>query len=489
MEIELILRLFLAGASIFIGLIMGIALLASTKTNKYGNLFLLILIVFFLGQAMSSFLMFSGLYKYVPHFLMSTYPLGFIVGATYYFYIRIVLEPHFKFKWYDVIHLTFMVNKFNDLKGFYALSSSKKISSLELMWFENAEKPSFFHVVRWAENDFLTIFYLIATVKLINMALNSLKSKSSNTDIEYLIWLKKSTYLFIALSVLEIVRIFIIIQYNLDEGKSEITSSIILLGFVLYLIFHMIKNPNRAFYKLNHDNFKTTRRLKNDFTLRSNVFFNNLSTRINKKHSYNYYVVITLTTIMLMIAIYFYFFNFNMLRGSNWPYFTILFFLFIMIFQFTMIDNHILYHGIETEKSEFSILKSNEKNNLAISDSKNDSNFLLSLKTIMKTEQPYLNSDLKSHELASLLNTTPHYLSKIINQELGLNFYSFINGYRIEEFKKRALQKENKNFTLTGIAKDVGFNSKSSFNRVFKATVGITPSEYIKSKKGINFQK
>ncbi len=109
-----------------------------------------------------------------------------------------------------------------------------------------------------------------------------------------------------------------------------------------------------------------------------------------------------------------------------------------------------------------------------------DSDFLTKLSTFMKEEKPYLNPELKSHELAIMLGVTPHYLSKKINQEFNVNFYNFVNQYRVEEFKKKALKNENKNLTLTAIAQNVGFNSKSSFNRIFKSLTLITPTEYLK---------
>jgi len=79
-----------------------------------------------------------------------------------------------------------------------------------------------------------------------------------------------------------------------------------------------------------------------------------------------------------------------------------------------------------------------------------------------------------------MLEVTPQYLSKKITQNFNLIFYSFINQYRVEEFKKIVLKSENKNLTLSAIAQNVGFNSKSSFNRIFKATTLITPTEYLK---------
>ena len=109
-----------------------------------------------------------------------------------------------------------------------------------------------------------------------------------------------------------------------------------------------------------------------------------------------------------------------------------------------------------------------------------DTKFAKQLTAFMKEEKPYLNPELKSHELAAMLGVSPHYLSKVINQEFDVNFYNFINKYRVEEFKKSVLKGENKNLTLAAVAQTVGFNSKSSFNRIFKSIALITPTEYLR---------
>ncbi|MGC9332473.1 MAG: helix-turn-helix domain-containing protein, partial [Bacteroidales bacterium] len=71
-------------------------------------------------------------------------------------------------------------------------------------------------------------------------------------------------------------------------------------------------------------------------------------------------------------------------------------------------------------------------------------------------------------------------LSQIINQQAGVNFYDFVNKYRIEEFLHIA--KKNKNFSLLAMALDAGFNSKSSFNYIFKKQKGLSPSQYLAKK-------
>ena len=96
----------------------------------------------------------------------------------------------------------------------------------------------------------------------------------------------------------------------------------------------------------------------------------------------------------------------------------------------------------------------------------------------MNTAKPYLDADLTLPGLAIMLQIPPHHLSRVINEKFGINFFDFINQYRIEEVKSKIVNPEFDNLTLLGIAFDCGFNTKSAFNRVFKKMTGLTPSEY-----------
>lgn len=96
----------------------------------------------------------------------------------------------------------------------------------------------------------------------------------------------------------------------------------------------------------------------------------------------------------------------------------------------------------------------------------------------MMLSKPYLNPDLTLLQLASDLGITPHVLSQIINDQYKLNFFDFVNQYRVQEFKKAVVDPKNKNYSLLGIAFECGFNSKSAFNRMFKKSTGLTPSQF-----------
>ena len=101
--------------------------------------------------------------------------------------------------------------------------------------------------------------------------------------------------------------------------------------------------------------------------------------------------------------------------------------------------------------------------------------------SLMTFQKPYLDSGLTLNKLSDLLLVSNHNLSEVINSKLGKTYYDFINEYRVEEFKKRLADSSNQNYNLISIAFDSGFNSKTSFNTIFKRTTGQTPSEFRKS--------
>lgn len=106
--------------------------------------------------------------------------------------------------------------------------------------------------------------------------------------------------------------------------------------------------------------------------------------------------------------------------------------------------------------------------------------YLVQLNDYLMGEKPYLNPQLSLSQLSAKTGIPAHYLSRIVNEHHGQNFFDFINSFRIEEFKRRLADPTWKNFTLLAIAFDCGFNSKSAFNRFFKKVEGVSPSEYKK---------
>ncbi|GAB1474899.1 hypothetical protein MASR2M69_23400 [Bacteroidota bacterium] len=96
----------------------------------------------------------------------------------------------------------------------------------------------------------------------------------------------------------------------------------------------------------------------------------------------------------------------------------------------------------------------------------------------MVSNKLFTNPTLSLQNLSDMLSIPPHHITQTLNEFVKQNFYDFVNSYRVNEFKKRVDQGDSERFSLLGIALDCGFNSKSSFNRIFKNTTGFTPSEY-----------
>jgi AraC-like DNA-binding protein len=105
----------------------------------------------------------------------------------------------------------------------------------------------------------------------------------------------------------------------------------------------------------------------------------------------------------------------------------------------------------------------------------------IKLLRVVSEEKLYLDPELSLSELASKLNAHNSLLSIVINKGFGKNFNDFINEYRVKEFQYRVQLVENQHLTLLGIAFDCGFNSKATFNRVFKKMTGKSPKEQNKS--------
>jgi AraC-like DNA-binding protein len=102
------------------------------------------------------------------------------------------------------------------------------------------------------------------------------------------------------------------------------------------------------------------------------------------------------------------------------------------------------------------------------------------LKNYMDAEKPFLNPNLNLPQLAKDLEIPSYQLSQVLNKNIELNFFDFINSYRVEEIKAKMADSKYDNLSLLGIAFESGFNTKSAFNRVFKKITGLTPSEYKK---------
>ena len=98
----------------------------------------------------------------------------------------------------------------------------------------------------------------------------------------------------------------------------------------------------------------------------------------------------------------------------------------------------------------------------------------------MEQEKSYLDPEIKQSDIAKELSISVHLFSEILNVCFKKNFNNFINLYRVDTAKKMMKDPKFEHYKILSIGYEAGFPSKTSFNRVFKNLVGLTPSEYQK---------
>ena len=108
---------------------------------------------------------------------------------------------------------------------------------------------------------------------------------------------------------------------------------------------------------------------------------------------------------------------------------------------------------------------------------------LQKLDQLMNQDARYLDTSITLRTLAAEAGLHPNKLSWMLNDQVGVSFNDYVNNFRLECFKQKALDPANKNFTLLGLAFESGFNSKSTFNDYFKKKTGTTPRKWLKKHK------
>lgn len=169
---------------------------------------------------------------------------------------------------------------------------------------------------------------------------------------------------------------------------------------------------------------------------------------------------------------------------AKYYYFTLT----IIIAAIFIFINRVLFHALKRpeifswiEENEMKVAEAqSEKNINAANTNEADKKNLDMLIQYMQTKKPFLEPELTVESLAQQISLKTKELSRLINQNLNQNFFDFINRYRIDEAKRLLTNPADKKITVLEVLYEVGFNSKSSFNTLFKKYTGITPSEFKK---------
>ena len=160
----------------------------------------------------------------------------------------------------------------------------------------------------------------------------------------------------------------------------------------------------------------------------------------------------------------------------------------LTVFTFIMIYigmNQSVIYKYEKERADVQILMGQPRSKEAkyLGSALNDkevSELMEMVLHYLSIKKPYLNPEYSLQMMVDDLNIPRHKLSQVINRSQKKNFYKLINEYRVKEVKEKLQNKEYKNLTVLGIAFESGFNSKTTFNRIFKEETGMTPTHFIK---------
>ncbi len=187
-------------------------------------------------------------------------------------------------------------------------------------------------------------------------------------------------------------------------------------------------------------------------------------------YSLHFAIIISIITFSLRFVI------------SDLPTFIIFFTAIIIVILIYLIGYYALQQPSIFNKELWEIERKkndNQRKNKEISRTTFDDN-QRELILYMAKKKPYKNPELTIKSLSQELSIPVYILSKIINEKLNHNFFSFINQYRINEVKDALKDFANKDEQIIILAYNAGFNSKSTFNSYFKKDTGLSPSLFRK---------
>lgn len=164
------------------------------------------------------------------------------------------------------------------------------------------------------------------------------------------------------------------------------------------------------------------------------------------------------------------FFGFDMLERNARPYIWIVFTLIILfITYYGMVSPQVMRIVPELSSKKYTQSK------LSAADMER---LKVQLEKLMLEKKPYLNNKLLKAELAEMLGVNNPEMARLLNENIGMNFFEYVNYYRIKEFVSLAETDMAQQLTFFGLAQEAGFNSKTTFNKSFKKLMGTSPSDY-----------
>ena len=186
----------------------------------------------------------------------------------------------------------------------------------------------------------------------------------------------------------------------------------------------------------------------------------------------NNFLLVTGACLLIWLILYITsLFSYEMIERNARPYIWIILTLVILFITYYCMVSPKVLRMLPVENRKYSLSKMSD----------NDMEVLkVRLEKLMLEKKPYLNQKLLKKELAELLGVNNPELARLLNERIGMNFFEYVNYYRIKEFITLTKTEKAKQLTFFGLAQEAGFNSKTTFNKAFKSLMGSSPSEYFK---------
>ncbi|MGE5681999.1 MAG: helix-turn-helix domain-containing protein, partial [Bacillota bacterium] len=373
----------------------------------------------------------TGLYFQYPHLLGISNTMLFLFGPLFYLYVKILIDKNYKFKKTDLLHfLPFILFILYGIP-FYIMSRQEKLDYLRQFSFYQGLYSYFI-----ALSQIIQLYVYIFLVRhLVNEHDRKIRDVASSIEKINLSWINKGIFAFFVIFGVMLV-LLVLALFGLKTGELFQVIIPVMVSITIFIIGYLgLRLPEIPATSLKADKDKTDN-TKIDTTDEINITETDNKETDNKETDNKDAAAKDNPTLYLD-------------KGAN--------------FLTTPERDHVQK---KYEKSSLTPEKAEE--------------CLKCLKILMDKEKPYLDSELSLQKLSSLLEITPHHLSQVLNENLELSFFDFVNSYRIEEAKKLLLSPKSELLTILAIAEESGFNSKSAFNTAFKKFTSLTPSEFKK---------
>jgi len=261
---------------------------------------------------------------------------------------------------------------------------------------------------------------------------------------------------------------FLFVRYH--KTNKDVFHKADLLFFLPYLVVVIFQTLEKRYLIVENDVFKVLHEIV-ELIFLGMLVYSVYDILKNKKEKWLLVFILPLTIIFFIDELAYLLTNSNdapYLLDSYGIILAIIFLFYFVLYKLIVAPKDVL------PKSNDSKYKTSSLNAKDIEVNKKE------LVRLMEEERLFTTNDLTVNDVAKRMNIPRQHLSEILNVHLKTGFQDFLNQYRVDAFVDCLKSDAYENYTIMGIAQEVGFSSKSSFNTTFKKLRGMTPSQYKK---------